>query len=126
MSASGVDFAGVLDATQPRHARDQALFTYDDHQAATAQQEAPGQPNRIRCVRDSRFKYAVYLDPHASAAPEFELYDLQADPDEAHNLLDKKTGGARSALAARESARLQEVLAAECARTDTALPGLAR
>ena len=30
---------------------------------ATAFQEAPGQPNRIRCVRDARWKYAVYLDP---------------------------------------------------------------
>ncbi len=43
--------------------RDAVLFTYDDHQAGTAFQDAPGQPNRIRCVRDARWKYAVYLDP---------------------------------------------------------------
>jgi choline-sulfatase len=122
---AGVDVAGALDANAPRQSREQGLFTYDDHQAATAQQEAPGQPNRIRCVRDARFKYAVYLDPNARAAPEFELYDLHADPDEAHNLLDKKTGGARTAVAARESARLREVLACECARTATSLPGFA-
>jgi choline-sulfatase len=124
LRASGVDLTSVLDSTPPQRAREQALFTYDDHQAATAQQEAPGQPNRIRCVRDRRFKYAVYLDPHARAAPEFELYDLHADPDEARNLLDKRTGSARSPAAARESARLHEVLVAECARTDTSLPGL--
>ena len=68
------------------------LFTYDDHQAGTAFQDAPGQPNRIRCVRDARWKYAVYLDPAGKAAPEYELYDLESDPDEALNLVDKRTG----------------------------------
>ena len=33
--------------------RDAVLFTYDDHQAGTAFQDVPGQPNRIRCVRDA-------------------------------------------------------------------------
>src|SRR5207253_1550282 len=72
--------------------RDAVLFTYDDHQAGTAFQNAPGQPNRIRCVRDGRFKYAVYLDPTGGVAPEHELYDLDSDPDEAHNLVDVATG----------------------------------
>jgi arylsulfatase A-like enzyme len=72
--------------------RDALLFTYDDHQAGTAFQNAPGQPNRIRCVRDERFKYAVYFDPTGRVAPEYELYDLQRDPDEAVNLVDKATG----------------------------------
>jgi choline-sulfatase len=125
LRASGVELADALDAGASPHARGQVLFTYDDHQAATAQQEAPGQPNRIRCIRDPRFKYAAYVDPHARAAPEFELYDLQADPNEKRNLLDKKTGSARTALAAREAARLREVLVAECARTDTSLAGFA-
>ena len=29
----------------------------------------PGQPNRIRCVRDERWKYAVYLDPSGGPRP---------------------------------------------------------
>ena len=62
--------------------RDAVLFTYDDHQAGTAFQNVSGQPNRIRCVRDERWKYAVYLDPSGAAAPEYELYDLEGDPDE--------------------------------------------
>ena len=41
-----------LDYPARRTVRDAVLFTYDDHQAGTAFQEAPGQPNRIRCVRD--------------------------------------------------------------------------
>src|SRR6185369_7583475 len=48
--------------------RDAVLFTYDDHQAGTAFQDAPGQPNRIRCVRDAKWKYAVYLDPSGKVA----------------------------------------------------------
>ena len=74
--------------------RDAVLFTYDDHQAGTAFQDVSGQPNRIRCVRDARWKYAVYLDPSGKTAPEYELYDLESDPDEARNLVDKHTGAA--------------------------------
>jgi arylsulfatase A-like enzyme len=86
------------------------LFTYDDHQAGTAFQDVPGQPNRIRCVRDARWKYAVYLDPSGRAAPEYELYDLESDPDEAANLVDKRTGRALSAEAERERVRMHERL----------------
>src|SRR4029453_13654958 len=71
--------------------RDTVLFTYDDHQAGTAFQDVSGQPNRIRCVRDARWKYAVYLDPSGTAAPEYELYDLEADPNEMRNLAGKRT-----------------------------------
>ncbi len=87
------------------------LFTYDDHQAGTALQEVAGQPNRIRCVRDGRWKYAVYLDPNGRVPSEFELYDLDADPLEVHNLIDKRSGTPRGAAAARELPRLCELLA---------------
>jgi choline-sulfatase len=104
--------------------RDDVLFTYDDHQAGTAFQEAPGQPNRIRCVRDGRWKYAVYLDPAGRAPPEYELYDLEPDPEEADNLVDKTTGRARSPDAERECRRLHERLAAALEETATASPPL--
>jgi arylsulfatase A-like enzyme len=100
------------------------LFTYDDHQAGTAFQDVSGQPNRIRCVRDARWKYAVYLDPSGKAAPEYELYDLEADPNEARNLVDKHTGRAADATVERERLRLHERLARACADSGTVRPPL--
>jgi arylsulfatase A-like enzyme len=106
--------------------RDAVLFTYDDHQAGTAFQESSGQPNRIRCVRDHRWKYAVYLDPSGRVAPEYELYDLADDPDEALNLVDKHTGRGRSQGADRQARRLHELLGRACAASATTSPPLPR
>jgi choline-sulfatase len=104
--------------------RDAVLFTYDDHQAGTAFQDAPGQPNRIRCVRDESWKYAVYLDPSGKVAPEYELYDLKSDPDESLNLADKRTGRARTELARGELLRMHAHLERACVATGTLTPEL--
>ena len=84
----------------------------------------PGQPNRIRCVRDRRWKYAVYLDPTGGVAPEYELYDLESDPDEALNLADKRTGRGRTAQAERERIRMHALLEQLCVATGTLTPEL--
>jgi arylsulfatase A-like enzyme len=104
--------------------RDAVLFTYDDHQAGTAFQNAPGQPNRIRCLRDQRWKYAIYLDPRDRVAPEYELYDLDVDPEEAYNLLDKRTGRGRTAEAGREARRMHDLLERACRASGTLTPRL--
>jgi arylsulfatase A-like enzyme len=104
--------------------RDAVLFTYDDHQAGTAFQDVSGQPNRIRCVRDARWKYAVYLDPAGETPPEYELYDLDSDPDEALNLVHKRTGRGRTVAAERERRRLHELLERACAESGTVSPPL--
>ncbi len=119
----GLDLGPLLRGDAER-LRDAVLFTYDDHQAATAFQEVPGQPNRIRCARDTRWKYAVYLDPTGGVAPEYELYDLERDPDEAHNLADKRTGRGRTAAAERERVRMHELLAQLCTASGTLSPTL--
>ena len=109
----GVDLGPILTGTDEA-VRDAVLFTYDDHQAGTAFQDVSGQPNRIRCVRDKRWKYAVYLDPAGKTAPEYELYDLETDPNEATNLVDKRTGRGRTDEAERERRRLHERLERAC------------
>ncbi len=119
----GHDLGPVLRAEE-RSVRDAVLFTYDDHQAGTALQEAAGQPNRIRCVRDARWKYAVYLDPARRAAPEYEMYDLDSDPDETRNLLDKSTGRARSSSHEPERRRLEMRLTELCIDSGTLTPTL--
>ena len=116
----GFDLGPVLRGERSA-VRDAVLFTYDDHQAGTAFQEAPGQPNRIRCVRDARWKYAIYVDPSGRAGSEYELYDLESDPDEAVNLVDKSSGEGRTAAARAELPRLREKLEELCVATGTAL-----
>jgi arylsulfatase A-like enzyme len=91
----GVDLSAVSEHAHPEQSvQDGIHFTYDDHQAATALQDVPGQPNRIRCVRDRRMKYAFYFDPAGRAATEHEMYDLEDDPNEQVNLVDRSTGEA--------------------------------
>jgi arylsulfatase A-like enzyme len=104
--------------------RDAVLFTYDDHQAGTALQNGAGQPNRIRSVRDERWKYAAYLDPRGRARPEFELYDLEEDPFETRNLLDKRTARARARVHEQERERLAQRLRELCVESATLMPRL--
>jgi arylsulfatase A-like enzyme len=91
----GVDLGPVSEHERPEPSVQDAIhFTYDDHQAATALQDVPGQPNRIRCVRDRRMKYAFYFDPSGQARTEHEMYDLERDPNERTNLVDRFSGEA--------------------------------
>ncbi len=104
--------------------REAVLFTYDDHQAGTALQDGPGQPNRIRAVREERYKYAVYLDPAGRAAPEYEMYDLEADPLELRNLLDRCSGVPHNRADEAQRTRLAGRLADLCRDSGTLTPTL--
>ncbi len=120
LARAGADFAPVLERTEAAPSvRECVHFTFDDHQAATARVEAPGQPNRVRCVRDARMKYSVYLDPEGRVGPEYELYDLERDPYEQLNLLDHRSGEPRQASARAERDRLEEMLQAQMAELGT-------
>jgi hypothetical protein len=66
----------------------------------------------------------VYLDPTGRATPEYELYDLESDPDEALNLVDKRTGAPRNRAAAAQLPRLRMLLADACAASGTVEPRL--
>ena len=92
----GVDLGPVLDHEAPAESvQDSIHFTYDDHQAATALTEAPGQPNRVRAIRTATHKYAFYFDPDGEKASEYEMYDLQRDPFEMRNLLNVDSGSTK-------------------------------
>jgi choline-sulfatase len=120
LALSQADFGPVLEHPSPAATvRDSVHFTYDDHQAATARADVPGQPNRVRCFRDSRMKYAVYLDPQGRAAHEYELYDLERDPDERFNLINHRTGEPRQASDRAARDRLAEALRSEMAELGT-------
>ena len=75
-------------------------------------------------MRDARWKYAIYLDPAGKVAPEYELYDLEDDPNEIVNLVDKHTGRAVSEAAERERRRLHERLVRACGESGTRRPPL--
>jgi len=93
---AGVDLSPVSGHPSPTDSVQDAIhFTYDDHQAATATQNAPGQPNRIRAIRTQDAKYALYYDPRGRATSEHELYDLASDPLETENLLGVRSGAPR-------------------------------
>jgi choline-sulfatase len=119
----GHDLTPVL-ASPAATVQDAVHYTFDDHQAATATQDAPGQPNRIRGIRTADAKYAVYFDPRGRASSEYELYDLERDPHEVDNLVNPRSGVARSQWAGSlqdEMAERLEGTMAEC-RTTPAAP----
>jgi choline-sulfatase len=95
--------------------QEQIHFTYDDHQAATALQDVPGQPNRIRAVRTASHKFAIYFDPDGKAPTEYEMYDLERDPNERHNLVDRIGGeplaGANRGIRAELGELLESLIA---------------
>ncbi|WP_323767325.1 sulfatase-like hydrolase/transferase [Antarctobacter sp.] len=75
-SFAGTDCSALLDDPKAR-VQENVLFTFDDIRASSATQEVVVHaPDRIRCVRGKRWKYAEYFSADSSYAPQFELYDL--------------------------------------------------
>ncbi|PTR37488.1 arylsulfatase A-like enzyme [Rhodococcus sp. OK611] len=97
--------------------QDSILFTYDDQNCATPDgQFIVTQPNHIRCVRDTRWKYSAYFDPAGVASPQYELYDLVEDPLEMHNRANPLSVGY---YAPEQAAAMHTELFAAMARTGT-------
>lgn len=93
LEAAEIDLAPIVEHPSPAPSvQDSVHFTFDDHQAATALQNVPGQPNRIRAIRTDRHKYAFYFDPEGKRPTEYEMYDLERDPNEAQNLVHRFSG----------------------------------
>jgi arylsulfatase A-like enzyme len=93
LDASGADLEALARHPEPRDSvQDASAFVYEDHKAGTAFVNVVPRPNRIRALREARWKYAVYVDPAGENPSQYELYDLDADPIERRNLVDRSTG----------------------------------
>jgi choline-sulfatase len=60
--------------------QERILFTYDDAFLN------PAGAAHIRCIRESKWKFALYFDPDGAYPTEYEMYDLMNDPLEQTNL----------------------------------------
>jgi choline-sulfatase len=110
---AAVDLGAVLDHPAPQASiADAVPFTYDDDAAGTFLRDTVPPPNHIRCVREQRLKYATYIDPAGRAVPQHELYDLDRDPLELANLVDRDSGELRGRSYAADYERLRERVAA--------------
>jgi choline-sulfatase len=121
---AGKDLSPVIEG-RADEVQDATYFVYEDHKAGTAFENVVPQPNRIRCVRERDWKYAIYLDPTGGTPSEYELYHLADDPHETRNLVDRATGEARDRAHEDDRRRLHEKLVAEMSEVD-ALPASAR
>ena len=73
------------------------------------------QPAHIRAIREADWMFAMYFDPAGRADSAYELYDLQADPEELHNIA-APDGPYHDAA---KVAEMKEKLAARMAETAT-------
>ncbi|MBJ7459854.1 MAG: sulfatase-like hydrolase/transferase [Thermoleophilaceae bacterium] len=117
----GVDLSPMIQDPEAAAVQQDVYFTFDDLHASVGMVEEllPGVPGNIRCVREPRYKFARYCNLPGSAPDEFEMYDLESDPDELENLAheshpryaDPGVAAERERLAAR-LAQLEEQRAA--------------
>jgi choline-sulfatase len=122
LGSVGVDFGAVAEHPAPAGSvQEFTHFTFDDHQSGSAYIDVLPQPNRIRSVRAPGAMYAVYVDPSGVQPPEFELYDMERDPDQVANLVDRSTGKVLSRRDRDLRDRMHEALVSEMERCGTTL-----
>lgn len=76
----------VADPEGTAGVQDEIVFTFDDIRASNPNGPVVRAADRIRCVREAKWKYARYFHQNGSYPEEWEMYDLEHDPDETDNL----------------------------------------
>ncbi len=110
----GVDYSKlVLNPDSGDSVQDYVVFTYDDFQSGQKNGPYPKPPNHIVSIREGRWKLAKYHDTNPEVKkrkpPQWEMYDLKADPLEKHNIAHPEAD--RTETQERELKRLKAKLA---------------
>jgi choline-sulfatase len=109
----GVDYSALLrdPSANPGHVQDHIVFTYDDVRCAQNVPQLVPPPNRIISIREARYKLARYYDGDGIEPDQWEMYDLDEDPEERVNLAfpDHTPTTEQSAARERLTAKLRDV-----------------
>jgi arylsulfatase A-like enzyme len=82
---AGTSLLPIIESGTP--VQSSILFTFDDTKAGSnSSWSVVKAANRIRCIRTENWKFDYYFDAMGSYANQYELYDLNADPQESINL----------------------------------------
>lgn len=82
---AGTSLLPVLQDGTP--VQESILFTFDDTKAGSnSNWSVVSAANRIRCIRTEQWKFDYYFDAMGAYAKQYELYDLENDPQETTNL----------------------------------------
>ena len=107
----GIDYSPLVRDPAAAPVQDHIVFTYDDLRCAQNVPQLVPPPNRIVSIREERYKLARYYDGNGIEPDQWEMYDLENDPDERVNLAFPGHTLSAEQTAARErlTAKLHEV-----------------
>jgi choline-sulfatase len=86
----GVDYSDQILGSSPESSQAYTVFTYDDYQSGQKNKPYPDPPNHIVSIREHRYKLARYYDVDGNVPDQWEMYDLEHDPLERHNIAYKR------------------------------------
>jgi choline-sulfatase len=111
----GVDLASIVQSGNTEgddSLQSSILFTFDDIRASNGNvKQVVAGPDRIRCIREQRWKYAHYFKADSSYPDEYEMYDLEQDPTEMENFGNPNHPRYNDPVIAKERDRLAAALA---------------